>query len=201
MNFQRQFKFYASHRNQLLLDKCACLHGHRYEVTYYLEMNRSRTSGNSGDVTVLFSDLDFIDSSIRKHFDHACLLDVSDPVGRVLIDFAKFDPSGPFWKFVITRFPTSAENLAFVMFDSILSLIKKSGLDVLLKSIQIRETDSTLVSYNHDDWMDDWAYLQSFSTIPYRSRNLYLAPSLSNLQNMVQYLTENQFSAESFLTT
>lgn len=180
MIFQRQFKFYASHRNQLLADKCACLHGHRYEVTFQLEVQR----GQQGDqnTTVLFADLDFIGDRIRERFDHSCMLDFNDPLLPVLLKFARSD--SPFWKFTILPFPTSAENLAFVVFDLILTILAESRVGVL-KHITLRETDSTLIVYDQESWENDYSKLSGVRKVSKFVLNPHHT-QLANINNLFQ---------------
>jgi len=164
MIFQRQFKFYASHRNQHLKDKCACLHGHRYDVTYELEMTRDLEKGQH--VTTLFADLDSIGEHIHKILDHSCMMDWNDPLALILRDFAEGDiAEGKLWKFAYFPFPTSAENLAFAIFDMMEDFIRLN-FPIKLKKITLRETDSTLIHYDEfDHERDDVAFVASGETV------------------------------------
>lgn len=187
MIFQRQFKFYASHRNQLLSDKCACLHGHRYEVTFQIEVQRG-TQG-SQHTSVLFADLDFISDRIRERFDHACLIDFHDSLLPILVNFAKVDSSGPFWKFAIFPFPTSAENLAFVTYDLILTILAESRVGVL-KHITLRETDSTLIVYDQEDWDRDASKLQWIRPC-WKTSTFVFNPSYEQLPQLNNWFREH----------
>ena len=42
MIIQKEYKFYAAHRNEELTDKCRNLHGHRYGVTCFFEVRTDR---------------------------------------------------------------------------------------------------------------------------------------------------------------
>ena len=52
MIIQKQYKFYAAHRNEQLLDKCRNLHGHRYGLVCFFEVERD------GALSTLFGDFD-----------------------------------------------------------------------------------------------------------------------------------------------
>ena len=52
MIIQKEYKFYAAHRNETLQDKCSNLHGHRYGLKCFFEVERK------GDITTLFGDFD-----------------------------------------------------------------------------------------------------------------------------------------------
>ena len=57
MIIQKSYKFYAAHRNEQLADKCHNLHGHRYGITCYFEVERT------GALTTLFADFDAMTES------------------------------------------------------------------------------------------------------------------------------------------
>ena len=52
MIIQKQYKFYAAHRNETLDDKCSNLHGHRYGLKCHFEVERD------GSISTLFGDFD-----------------------------------------------------------------------------------------------------------------------------------------------
>lgn len=52
MIIQRQYKFYAAHRNETLQDKCGNLHGHRCGVRCHFEVERD------GEISTLLGDFD-----------------------------------------------------------------------------------------------------------------------------------------------
>ena len=41
MMIQKEYRFYAAHRNEELHDKCRNLHGHRYGMTCFFEVERT----------------------------------------------------------------------------------------------------------------------------------------------------------------
>lgn len=41
MIIQKDYKFYAAHRNEELQDKCRNLHGHRYGINCFFEVERT----------------------------------------------------------------------------------------------------------------------------------------------------------------
>jgi 6-pyruvoyl-tetrahydropterin synthase len=155
MQMTRHFKFYASHRNQLLQDKCACLHGHRYQVEYLITVGRSRQ--HSHHVSVLFADLDGLHEPVRSILDHSCMLDIADPLLPMMKKFVAGDVSGEFWKLVEFALPTSAENLAFFIFHAMNQICSRDGRFrlVTLDRVMLRETDSSVVEYTRDDLVLD----------------------------------------------
>ena len=49
MIIQKQYKFYAAHRNETLQDKCRNLHGHRYGLRCHFEVERDGDMKVSAD--------------------------------------------------------------------------------------------------------------------------------------------------------
>jgi len=97
MLVERNYRFYAAHRNPGLNDKCSRLHGHRYGVQVIMDL----PYGASG-VTMKFEDIDGLLKPIFDDYDHWTLLEHSDPVAVALGT-----------EHCITfPFPVSAENLA-----------------------------------------------------------------------------------------
>jgi 6-pyruvoyltetrahydropterin/6-carboxytetrahydropterin synthase len=73
MIIQKQYKFYAAHRNEELHDKCRNLHGHRYGVTCFFEVERT------GSYSTLFAEFDDkIEPFLKAEYDHAMLINVND---------------------------------------------------------------------------------------------------------------------------
>ncbi len=60
MIIQKDYKFYAAHRNEELTDKCRNLHGHRYGIRCFFEVERT------GSYSTLFADFD---DKIEPHHD------------------------------------------------------------------------------------------------------------------------------------
>ena len=75
MIIQKSYKFYAAHRNEELEDKCRNLHGHRYGLRCFFEVERS------GSISTLFEDFDSkIEPLLKSEYDHAMLINVNDPL-------------------------------------------------------------------------------------------------------------------------
>ena len=51
MIIQKNYKFYAAHRNELLTDKCSNLHGHRYGLRCFFDVQRT------GAISTLFAEI------------------------------------------------------------------------------------------------------------------------------------------------
>lgn len=165
MNFKRSWKFYAAHRNQHLKSKCAGLHGHRYQVDYEVEVGRSQEHNHN--LTIPFEDFDKVEKHLHALMDHTTILDMNDPLAKVLANFVheNVDGTGGYWKLRFLPFPTSAENLTYALFREMAVAFKYFQLPVMLMSISVRETDSTLLDYDGQDFSDD---VRRFSLNPAR---------------------------------
>jgi len=125
MIIQKQYKFYAAHRNEELRDKCSNIHGHRYGLTCFFEVERT------GHLTTLFSDFDALIDPLYETFEmHA-------------------DRTGERFRLKVLDFPTSVENVSYVLFTEIVEL------GFRLKRIELRETDTSVVEYTREDWVAD----------------------------------------------
>ena len=81
MIIEKKYKFYAAHRNEELADKCRNLHGHRYGLRCFFEVERS------GSITTLFGDFDSrVEPLLKEQYDHAMLVNVNDPLYQTLLD-------------------------------------------------------------------------------------------------------------------
>jgi 6-pyruvoyltetrahydropterin/6-carboxytetrahydropterin synthase len=139
---QKDYKFYAGHRNEELQDKCRNLHGHRYGIQCFFEVQRT------GSYSTLFADFDDkIEPFLKQHYDHAMLINVNDALYDTLCDHMQ--RTGERFKFVEFNVPTSVENLAHRLFTEI------SGMGFQLNRIEVRETDSSVVIYTYQDWVKD----------------------------------------------
>lgn len=142
MIIQKQYKFYAAHRNEELQDKCRNIHGHRYGLTCFFEVERT------GNLTTLFGDFDEqIEPLIKNEYDHGMLIHRYDPLFQTLQLHA--ERTGEEFRLKVLDFPTSVENLCFVLFTEITSL------GFRLNRIEVRETDTSVVEYTREDWVAD----------------------------------------------
>ena len=142
MIIQKQYKFYAAHRNEELDDKCRNLHGHRYGVTCFFEVERT------GALTTLFADFDGkIEPFLKEQYDHGMLIHVRDPLYQTLTDH--MSRTGERLRLKIFNRPTTVENLAHQLFTEI------TDLGFRLDRQEIRETDTSVVSYTRSDWVSD----------------------------------------------
>ena len=142
MIIQKNYKFYAAHRNEELTDKCRNLHGHRYGIRCFFEVERT------GSYSTLFADFDDkIEPLLKSEYDHGMLINVNDPLYETLCDHMKRTGE----KFKLKKFdmPTSVENLAHRLFTEI------TDLGFRLNRIEIQETDSSVVDYTRKDWVAD----------------------------------------------
>lgn len=142
MIIRKEYKFYAAHRNEELADKCSNLHGHRYGLACYFEVDRN------GSITTLFGDFDAkIEPYLKSGYDHAMLIHVNDPLFHSLKEHAH--RNGEELKLKEFPRPTSLENLAYQLFGEI------TDLGFRLQKIELRETDSSVLFYTREDWVAD----------------------------------------------
>ena len=142
MIIRKEYKFYAAHRNETLADKCRNLHGHRYGIACYFEVDRN------GDISTLFGDFDVkVEPHLKNNYDHGMLINRHDPLFGALSNYS--ERTGDRLKLNVFDRPTSVENLAHKLFTEI------TDLGFRLARLEIRETDTSLLAYSRDDWVAD----------------------------------------------
>ncbi|MCA9048153.1 MAG: 6-carboxytetrahydropterin synthase [Planctomycetaceae bacterium] len=142
MIIQKEYKFYAAHRNETLRDKCSNIHGHRYGLRIHFEVERE------GDISTLFGDFDAkIEPYLKENYDHGMLINRNDPLYDTLQEHSR--RTGERFRLKVLNGPTSVENLAWVMFSEI------TAMGFRLDRIEIQETDTSTVIYTRDDWVSD----------------------------------------------
>lgn len=142
MIIQKDYKFYAAHRNEELADKCRNLHGHRYGITCFFEVERT------GALTTLFGDFDAkIEPWLKNQYDHGMLIHKGDTLYETLQDH--MTRTGEELKLKILDGPTTVENLAHKLFTEI------TEMGFTLNRLEVRETDSSVVIYTREDWVAD----------------------------------------------
>ena len=142
MIIEKQYKFYAAHRNETLQDKCRNLHGHRYGIRCCFEVERD------GDISTLFGDFDsVIEPWLKREYDHALLIHRDDPLYQTLLDHQQ--RVGETLRMNVFERPTSVENLCHKLFTE----ITQYGLR--LNRIEVQETDTSTISYSREDWVRD----------------------------------------------
>jgi 6-pyruvoyltetrahydropterin/6-carboxytetrahydropterin synthase len=144
---QKQYKFYAAHRNETLQDKCSNLHGHRYGVRCCFEVERD------GDISTLFGDFDaVIEPWLKEHYDHGMLINVHDSLYETLV--SHMERTGERLRLNVFDGPTSVENLCHKLFTEI------TGFGFRLARLEVQETDTSVVVYTREDWVADNRYFQ-----------------------------------------
>lgn len=142
MLIQKDYKFYAAHRNEELQDKCRNLHGHRYGIRCFFHVERT------GSYSTLFGDFDArIEPFLKETYDHGMLINVHDPLYDTLCDH--MERTGETLKLKCFERPTSVENLAHQLFTEI------TDMGFRLDRLEIRETDTSVVCYTRQDWIAD----------------------------------------------
>ncbi|MEQ8210998.1 MAG: 6-carboxytetrahydropterin synthase [Lacipirellulaceae bacterium] len=145
MIIEKSYKFYAAHRNEELQDKCSNLHGHRYGLTCHFEVERT------GALTTLFGDFDAkIEPFLKREYDHGMMIHVNDPLYETLTQHMLRTGE----KLKLKRFshPTTVENLAHLLFTEI------TDMGFRLQKLEVKETDSSTITYTRDDWVNDSRY-------------------------------------------
>lgn len=145
MKIEKDFKFYAGHRNHMLEGPCSSLHGHRYGLTVVVAVGRNNEAG----VEVPFCEIDeAVNQHVIQHFDHALLVSRKDPDFDALTNLhdANSNPS----KVMVMEGATSAENVAALIFELLHhNLPSKAN----LAEVRLKETDSSVVVYSLQDWL------------------------------------------------
>ena len=145
MIIQKQYKFYAAHRNETLNDKCSNLHGHRYGVRCAFEVERE------GDISTLFGDFDVkIEPWLKEHYDHSMLIHAKDPLYESLR--MHMERTGEKLRLCVFDGPTSVENLCHKLFTEI------TQMGFRLESLEVQETDTSVIRYTREDWVADNRY-------------------------------------------
>jgi len=139
---EKQYKFYAAHRNETLNDKCSNIHGHRYGLKLHFEVERD------GDISTLFGDFDAqIEPWLKQQYDHGMLINGHDPLYIALQDYC--ESSGERLRFKVIDGPTSVENLAWTMFTEV------TDMGFRLNRLELQETDTSNFIYTRADWTAD----------------------------------------------
>jgi 6-pyruvoyltetrahydropterin/6-carboxytetrahydropterin synthase len=142
MLIEKEYKFYAAHRNEELTDKCRNLHGHRYGIRCVFEVKRT------GSYSTLFADFDEkIEPFLKRVYDHATLVHANDTLYETFRQHTL--RTGEELKLVVFTAPTSVENLAHRLFTEI------TEMGFHLNRLEVRETDSSVVVYSRHDWVAD----------------------------------------------
>ena len=145
MIIQKDYKFYAAHRNEELQDKCSNLHGHRYGLRCFFDVERG------GAISTLFGDFDGkIEPFLASEYDHAMLINVNDSLYETLIDHMQ--RTGESLRLKEFDGATSVENLAYKLFAEI------TEMGFRLDRIEVRETDTSVIAYTREDWVSDIRY-------------------------------------------
>lgn len=142
MIIQKEYKFYAAHRNETLRDKCSNIHGHRYGLRIHFDVERE------GAISTLFGDFDSkIEPYLKENFDHGMLINEHDPLYETLLDHTA--RTGENFRLKVFHGPTSVENLAWILFSEI------TEMGFSLYQIEVQETDTSTLFYTREDWVQD----------------------------------------------
>lgn len=136
MIIRRRYRFYASHRNRALNDKCSRLHGHRYGVEVDV-----RVEPSGAGVGMLFADIDARLAPVFELWDHRTLLRSDDPLAQHI--------EGA----VLLPFESSVENLSAYLLRRCFQEIPQ------VVALSLQETDSATVHATLED-LKSWPTLQ-----------------------------------------
>lgn len=151
MIIQKQYKFYAAHRNETLQDKCSNLHGHRYGVKCHFEVERD------GDISTLFGDFDAkVEPWLKERYDHGMLISRHDSLYESLQ--MHMERTGESLRLNVFDGPTSVENLCHKLFTEI------TEMGFRLAKLEVQETDTSIVAYTREDWVADNRYFGKKTT-------------------------------------
>ena len=106
--------FDASHFLTDYHGKCENLHGHRWRVVAYLEVERLQTEGTCKDMVVDFGDFKAAARALTDRLDHHCIIEQ----GSLATDTPACPEREGFALFTVP-FRTTAENLAKWFFDEL----------------------------------------------------------------------------------
>jgi 6-pyruvoyltetrahydropterin/6-carboxytetrahydropterin synthase len=152
MIIQKEYKFYAAHRNEELNDKCRNLHGHRYGLRCFFEVERT------GSISTLFADFDqLVEPLLKNEYDHAMLINRHDTLYETLQHHML--RTGESLRLKVFDAPTSVENLAHRLFSEI------TDLGLRLEKLELRETDTSVLTYTREDWIADNRYFSIRSSV------------------------------------
>lgn len=142
MLIHKEYKFYAAHRNEEIEGHCRNIHGHRYGVRFFFEVERT------GSYSTLFSEFDEkISPFLKNEYDHGMLMNIHDPLYETLCEHQA--RTGETFKLKLFEQPTSVENLAHKLFTEI------TEMGFRLNRLELRETDTSVVEYTREDWVND----------------------------------------------
>lgn len=142
MIIKKEYKFYAAHRNEELDDKCRNLHGHRYGITCFFEVERQ------GSMSTLFAHFDRkLEPFFKTEYDHGMVINVNDPLYESLCEHMR--RTGESLKLKLFDRPTTVENLGHQLFTEI------TELGFRLERLEVRETDTSVLIYTRNDWVAD----------------------------------------------
>ena len=139
MKIEKEYKFYAGHRNENIDGKCSNLHGHLYKLIVVLEPERTKAG-----VTMLFSDIDDVVEPLVESFDHGMFINKDDPAIQAISQIK--NSSDEMTKMTVMDKETSAENVASLIFHK----LKDAGLPLV--EIRLKETTSATIVYSLEDY-------------------------------------------------
>jgi 6-pyruvoyltetrahydropterin/6-carboxytetrahydropterin synthase len=129
MIIEKQYHFYAAHRNKQAGEKCGRIHGHTYNIVCHFNFDEIING-----VTMLFSDIDKLVEPLIKEHCHWFLLYEKDSLCE-LLDLANE-------LYLPLPFETSAENLAIWLFTRI-----KNETKLPIFKIELAETKTSNIIY------------------------------------------------------
>ena len=90
---------------------------------------------------------------LKREYHHAMMIHVKDSLDQTLL--RHMEETGETLRLKCFSCPTTVENLAHQLFTEI------TEMGFRLSSLEIRETDTSVVSYTREDWVNDNRYFAS----------------------------------------
>lgn len=138
----------------MMVGKCMRIHGHRYEVCFeFSQPHRGHPQRNA--VLTTFEEYDSkIEPLIKDYFDHRMFVDVNDYELRESLQHI----TNGITSVCMLPFPSSVENVAFMLFHLVHSCLRFDSLTALI----LKETDTSTLHYSRADYrVDETAILST----------------------------------------
>lgn len=138
----RRFEFDAAHRVMGHEGKCANLHGHRYVAEVVCSAPELDELGRVIDFSIIKT---VVGKWIDSHWDHTTILNINDPLRRVLESDEGLRHGFPNKNLALMDENPTAENMAKRLCSTANYLLKHLGIEVV--SVRIFETPNCSAIY------------------------------------------------------
>jgi 6-pyruvoyltetrahydropterin/6-carboxytetrahydropterin synthase len=132
--------FDASHFLHQYQGKCENLHGHRWRVVAYAEVECLQTEGDARDMVIDFADFKGALRGLTESLDHRFIVEEGSLAPDTIACLEREE-----FRLVIFPFRTTAENFAKWFFDQ----LEAAGIPVV--KVEVYETPNNCAYYRKDD--------------------------------------------------